>query len=211
VAALPAQDDGKKKYIVEDLPTALWRFVLIADGGDSVYDMLLRKVVKMSDARHQFHNRDLYRRWQEATEPDKRVITMDDIGLDFAPENFDKPGNGWRGFATNPVQNDEACNVIEKFIKDVICNGDDKLYDFLMCCMAFPIQHSGERIHIGIILQSDEGFGKGILGEILVRPFGRHGIVLNQNDLEDRFNAHMEDILLCVFEEIGVSTGADLS
>jgi putative DNA primase/helicase len=209
VATLPAQDEGKKKYIVEDLPTALWRFVLIADGGDSVYDMLLRKLVKMSDTRNQIHTRDLYRRWQEATEPDKRVIKMDDIGLDFAPESMDKPGNGWRGFATKPVQNDEACNLIDAFIKEVICNGDPILYNFLMCCMAFPIQHPGERIHIGIILQSDEGYGKGVLGEILVRPFGRHGIVLNQNDLEDRFNAHMEDILLCVFEEIGVSTGPD--
>jgi putative DNA primase/helicase len=210
VATLPAQDDGKKKYIVEDLPTALWRFVLIADGGDSVYDMLLRKIIKMSDARNQFHTRDLYRRWQEATEPDKRVITMDDIRLDFAEEAIGKPGNSWGGFATKPIQNDEACNLIEPFILDYICNGVEKQFDFLMCCMAHPIKNPGQSVDIGTILQSDEGSGKGLLGKILLRPYGRrYGIVLNQNDLEDRFNAHMDNILLCIFEEIGVGGGKD--
>jgi Family of unknown function (DUF5906) len=163
----------------------------------------------MSDARNQFHTRDLYRRWQEATEPDKRVITMDDIGLDFDEKNKGKPGNPWDGFVTRAVQNDLSCDKIELFIKEIICSNDDLLFDFLMCCIALPIKNPGERIHIGVIIQSDEGLGKGVFGEILLRPFGRHGIVLNQHDLEDRFNAHEEDILMCIFEEIGVGGGRE--
>ena len=209
VATLPAQDAGKTKYMMEDLPAALWRFVLIADGGDSVYDMLLRKVVKMKDAKNQMAGRDVRTRWYAAVELDKRVIAMDDICMQFSLEDIGKPGNPWFGYQTRAVQNDEACNLIAPFIKDVICNGNEEHFHFLMCCIAFPIQNPGASIDIGTILQSDEGSGKGLFGKILSRPYGRHGIVLNQNDLEDRFNAHMDNILLCVFEEVGVGGGKD--
>lgn len=209
VAALPTHDDGKTKYIVEDLPTALWRFVLIADGGDSVYDMLLRKIVKMSDARNQFHTRDLYRRWQEATEPDKRVIKMDDIGLYFDEKDRDRPGNMWRGLATQPVQNEDLSKELTSFVLEVICGGNEVYFKFLMCCLAYSVQRLGDRPKIGIILNSDEGFGKGTFARLALRVWGEYGIVFDQEALEDRFNAQKENKCITIFEEIGAASGMD--
>jgi putative DNA primase/helicase len=209
VATLPAQDDGKKKYIVEDLPTALWRFVLIADGGDSVYDMLLRKVIKMSDARNQIHNRDLYRRWQEATEPDKRVITLDDIGLYFGEKDKDRPGNMWRGFATQPVQDDDLAKELKDFVRDVVCGGNEVYLKFLMSCLAYSVQRLGDRPKVGIILNSDEGYGKGTFARLALRIWGEYGIVFDQEALEDRFNAQKENKCITIFEEIGAASGMD--
>lgn len=78
-----------------------------------------------------------------------------------------------------------------------------------MCCLALPIQKPGAKIHTGIIIRSDEGVGKDQFGKLISSPYGQHAITLNQNDLEDRFNPHMEGILLCIYQEIGACSGKD--
>lgn len=211
VVNLPCNADMEKpKYMVTDLPTALWRWALIADGDSTVYDQLLRKIVKKQDALAQMVGRDLRQRWQDADEPDKKVITMDDIGLFFDEKDRDKPGNGWQGFATKGVCHPEIQETLIGYVREVICSDDPVRFDFLMKCLAFPIQHPGKRIHIGVILVSEEGLGKDTFGQLFLRPFGRHGIMLSQIDLEDRFNPHMENILACIFQELGASRQTSL-
>ena len=141
--------------------------------------------------------------------PEKRIISIEEVDHYFDPKDREKDGNTWLGLVTQPVQNDALAKELTTFVKDVICSGDENHYDFLMKCMAFPVQQLGQRIYSGIILQSAEGYGKDTFSRLMLSPWGRYGRMLNQNDMEDRFNPHLEGLNQIVYQEIGASRETD--
>jgi hypothetical protein len=70
-----------------------------------------------------------------------------------------------------------------------------------------PLQQLGAKVHTAIIIRSREGVGKDTFGKLISSPYGLHAIMLDNNDLNDRFNPHMDGILQCRYQEIGDSSG----
>ncbi len=78
--------------------------------------------------------------------------------------------NLWRGPVLEPKPGD--CSLITAFLLDVICDGDEVLYEYLRNWHAHLLQHPEEKPGVIIILIGGQGIGKGTFGYLLRRIFG---------------------------------------
>jgi len=123
-------------------------------------------------------------------------------GVVFAPGQGVPAGtfNLWRGFAVEPAQGDWS--LMEHLIRWVICNGDGKLYDYLMGWMARAVQEPGTQGEVAIVLRGERGTGKGTFVNWFGRLFGQHYMYLtNAKHLVGNFNVHLRDAVLVFADE----------
>ncbi|WP_172294819.1 bifunctional DNA primase/polymerase [Pseudoruegeria sp. HB172150] len=97
-------------------------------------------------------------------------------GTAFAPPPAtisDSTYNLFRGFAVEPEPGD--CTMLEDFIRDIICDGDEEAFRWLWHWMAHLVQRPGEKPKTAVVIWGDGGIGKGHFGRILralVHPYG---------------------------------------
>jgi hypothetical protein len=125
-------------------------------------------------------------------------------GLVFEPED-DVPGNFynlWCGFAVEPCVGD--CSLYLTMIHDVICFGNDELYEWVIAWMAQAIQHPGQRPGTAIALRGGMGTGKGTVATYFGKLFGRHFThITSSKHLVGNFNSHtMESLILFADEAV---------
>lgn len=107
----------------------------------------------------------------------------------------EKVYNLYRGFAVEPVKG--TWTLMRKHIKYVICNGDKKLYKYVIQWLARMIQQPSLPGEVALVLQGGKGVGKGMLGNAICRIMGQHAChVTNVKHVTGDFNAHLED---CIF------------
>jgi hypothetical protein len=117
-------------------------------------------------------------------------------GLIFAPGR-DTPGyyNLWQGFAVEPIEGD--CSLFLAHLKDVVCNGREDYYEYLLNWMAFAVQRPDEPAEVAVVFRGEPGTGKGVVAREFGKLFGRHFLqVTNSTHLIGQFNDHLRD---CVF------------
>lgn len=123
-------------------------------------------------------------------------------GLVFSPEG-DIQGyfNLWRGFACQPVQGDWS--LMKQHIFDIICQGDNDLFLWLITWFADLIQRpGGKRPGTAVVFRGAQGTGKGIVASNVGRLLGNHFLHLfSPNQLAGRFNSHLKDRLLVFLDE----------
>lgn len=105
--------------------------------------------------------------------------------------------NLWRGFSCDPKAGD-----IEPFIdftKNIICNGNDKYYEFLMDYLAHIVQTPWKKEGIAVILKGKKGVGKDTWIEAFASIFDKsHYLAANSmNVITNKFNAHLQHALIC--------------
>jgi hypothetical protein len=109
-------------------------------------------------------------------------------GLSFAgtdPNDF----NMWRGHAWRVFGPDEHVDmlVIDAFLKhvhDVICHGDDRLYNVEMAKNAWMYQHPNSHVKWATVLMGEEGAGKGTYTDVLCKLWGEAYSQCNINHIE---------------------------
>lgn len=119
----------------------------------------------------------------------------------FLP-NKDIPGvfNMWRGFKYKPQSGDWS--LYEKHIRKNICNGEPKLYDWLLKWMARCVQKPDSVGQVAIVLRGKLGIGKGVFASMLGELFGQHYIATSQSShLTGKFNSHLKDCVVCFADE----------
>lgn len=108
--------------------------------------------------------------------------------------------NLWHGFAVEPKKGD--CSLFHMHLRDNICSGNDEWYDWCFGWLADMMQNPMERPGTCLVLQGDEGVGKGILGNFIRAILGHHAIhVTSSRHITGDFNSHLRDKLLCVCDE----------
>ena len=115
--------------------------------------------------------------------------------------------NLWQGLAVKPVKGDWS--LYRTHIYDVIANGDDTQFHWILSWMARIIQDpGGERPGTAIVLRGGRGAGKGIFVNCFGRLLGnQHYIQLaQQGHLLGRFNQHLKNKIL-VFADEGFWAG----
>ncbi len=118
--------------------------------------------------------------------------------------------NKWRYFKTNPIKGD--CSLILNYIMDDICNKDEYKYKWLMSWCAHMFQRPWEKPEIAVAIFGLKGVGKSMLfwmlrtlmdGKLRAGEANRYyHKVAKSKGLFPRFNAHMEENILLVSEEI---------
>jgi hypothetical protein len=122
-------------------------------------------------------------------------------GLYFHPKLV-KPDyyNLYRGFSVEPVEGDTEPFL--SFCKEVVCNGDESYYEYLIAWMAHLFQKPEEKIGVAIIIRGLKGTGKGQYMNHLGSLLGNHYMAISNGEhLVGKFNAHLEKLLLLGVDE----------
>lgn len=195
-------DWGKFNHLVEN-------FVLIY-GTDTVWDGSERLIMKISNMGHA-HGADMVRLWKSSER--RRTVRLDDVVFD--PTMQADPTttvNLYDGMAMVPKKGD--VNPILDLIgyltsratPDEGDTGD--VMHWLLCWLAYPLQHPGAKLRTAVVMHGDEGAGKNFLFDIMVAIYGKYGALVGQDELEDKFNDWRSCKLFVVGDE--VSSRAEL-
>jgi Family of unknown function (DUF5906) len=108
--------------------------------------------------------------------------------------------NLWRGFGVEPKQGDWS--LMRNHIRDVICSGNEELFQYLIKWMAYGVQYPDRPIGVSIALRGEEGAGKGFLWRNYGKLYGRHFKHVAQGEhLTGRFNAVLGDACAVFLDE----------
>ena len=108
--------------------------------------------------------------------------------------------NLWRGFAVEPVSGDWS--ILRQHIINVLCNGNDDHFTYLMGWMARLMQFPAQQGEVAVVMKGKEGTGKGTLGKILIKLIGHHSISINNpKHLVGNFNSHLRDAVFLFADE----------
>jgi hypothetical protein len=108
--------------------------------------------------------------------------------------------NLWRGFGFEPKAADWS--KLKAHLRDNVCIGNTLYLTYLMNWMALLVQKPADQGEVAIIMRGKQGVGKGILGQILRRIFGQHGMYVSKSKhLVGAFNSHLRDCVLLFADE----------
>lgn len=185
------------------LDEAVERFIFIDDDtGDFVFDTVTRnvckrsKVLKMLPARTREDDMKDHPRWRA------RAVYIDQIGFDPGGEDKNIVCNRWSGWPT--VAKQGKCDLLLELL-ETQCKGEVKVarevFEWVLKWLAYPLQHPGAKMHTAIIMHGPQGAGKGRFFETYAKIFGEYGLVLNQEALEDKFNADWQECKLFILAD----------
>jgi hypothetical protein len=125
------------------------------------------------------------------------------FGLRLAPNEQTPEGvfNTWNGFSIRATQGD--CSLFLQHIRDIICGGDQGLYEWVLDWAADCVQDPGNLKGTAIVMRGKEGTGKGTFANTLGRLFGPHYVHLTDSShLMGNFNAHLMEAIVVFADEI---------
>ncbi len=97
-------------------------------------------------------------------------------------------------------------DLITRHIRDIWCDGNQELYDYIINWFAHIIQKPAEKMGIAVLLRSSsQGAGKNIICEFIGKKVIGEQYTTVVNDLEriiGRFNSNLENKLLTIADEI---------
>jgi hypothetical protein len=108
--------------------------------------------------------------------------------------------NMWRGFAVEPKPGD--WHLMRAHIEEVIAAGSKEHADYILKWLAWALQNPEKPAEVALVLRSGEGTGKGLLGNIMLRFYGGHGVHINQPGLlAGQFSGHFENACFVFADE----------
>ncbi len=195
-------DWGKVNHLIE-------HFVLIY-GTDTVWDGSERLIMKIANMGHA-HGADMVRLWKASER--RRTVRLDDVVFDPTLQaDPETTVNLYDGMAMVPKQGDvdPILDLIgyltSRATADEADTGD--VMHWLLCWLAYPLQHPGAKLRTAVVMHGDEGAGKNFLFDIMVAIYGKYGALVGQDELEDKFNDWRSCKLFVVGDE--VSSRAEL-
>jgi hypothetical protein len=108
--------------------------------------------------------------------------------------------NVWQGFAVEPKPG--KCDIIMEHLHEVVCAGDDRIYDYGLGWLATKVQRPGNPPETAFVMRGPKGVGKGFLGHLMRNVFGVHGMHVSRVEhLTSKFNTHMLNCCLLFADE----------
>ena len=111
--------------------------------------------------------------------------------------------NMWSGFAVEAVEGDDKLDGIMWHLRNIICNGDDEHFKYLLAWMAHIVQKPEQKSGVCVVLKSEaRGTGKSTVSILLERLLGQHAMrVQDGKHLLGAFNSHLANKLFVTIEE----------
>lgn len=142
----------------------------------------------------------------EAWLNDSRRRTFE--GLTFAPGRATPRWyNLWRGYTVEPDPDPEPETRCARFLNHVaenICEGDEKLFAWVMGWFAQMIQQPANKLGTALVLQGGQGTGKTFVGQTVGSLLGDHYRLIGGDvqRITGRFNSHLARLLLLQLDEV---------
>ncbi len=109
-------------------------------------------------------------------------------------------------FWISPVSGEQPGDwrVLQDYLHDIICAGDQRSFDYLIQYMAHMIQRPEEKPGVMLVLLGGQGTGKGMLFRLLRAIWPQTTLLVSDIDqVTGRFNAHLErHYLICMDEAL---------
>lgn len=124
--------------------------------------------------------------------------------LDFDPAlpsgHNGKIWNTYAGLAFDPIPGEWG--KFRNHLFEVVCNGREDLFEWLMNWLALGVQKPAELIGTALVLKGPPGTGKGIFANVYGKLWGPHYISITQAaHVLGRFNSHLASKRLIFIDE----------
>lgn len=186
---------------IDDIDELIQRFSLVYGQGGMVFDAQEHQLVANSDVRDLCLVRELHRDWMQ--HPDRRVVRVTQVGFDPTERDPDISCNLWAGWPTEPAAG--TCHKLLDLLRHM-CSAETAnhraLYRWMLCWLAYPIQHHGAKLKTAVVIHGPQGTGKNLLFEAVMAIYGRYGRVIDQSAIEDKFNDWASRKLFLIADEV---------
>ena len=126
-------------------------------------------------------------------------------GVVFDPSNQSDQRflNMWHGFAIEPAEGEQHLQPIFWHLLEIICNGNEDDFKYLLAWMAHIVQKPEEKSGVCVVLKSEaRGTGKSTVSVMMERLLGQHAMrVQDGKHLLGAFNSHLANKLFVTVEE----------
>jgi putative DNA primase/helicase len=132
---------------------------------------------------------------------ERGAFYLDEVGFDPSGKDQAVKLNTWKGWPLKPKVG--RCDKLLELL-EYLCSGEKnghEVYQWLLCWMAYPLQHPGAKMNSAVIMHGPQGTGKSMVFQTLAKIYGDYATVLNQRGLEDKFNADWIDSKLFILAE----------
>lgn len=165
------------------------------DNGQITFDFLQIGTFRNEHASRHHGDKKLTTAWLES--PLRRSYD----GIEFAPSKPTKNlYNLFQGFAVKPQKGD--CSLFLSHLKNVLCNGNEEYYNYLIAWLAHLFQKPEDKIGTAIVIRGKQGTGKSVVFKAIGALLGKHYKVAdNPRYIAGNFNSHLHDCLLLHLEE----------
>lgn len=202
VAPPPTQGGGagEKLQPIQTLDELLDRFALVYGQSGTVFDRREHCLLTISDMRDACIRRDLHRAWME--HPGRALVRVREVGFDPAGEDPTITCNLWGGWPTLPAAG--KCDKLLELLR-YICSGErnaEDLYRWVLCWLAYPIQHPGAKMKTALVVHGPQGTGKNLVFETVMSIYGQYGRVIGQDAVETQFNDWASRKLFLIADEV---------
>jgi hypothetical protein len=168
---------------------------IVKEGKNSVF--MARSDFCLRYANLKIDGKKATQRWIESNDTRR----FDEVVFDPTRQCSNSSYNLFKGLAVEPVAG--TCDLYLQHIKEIICAGDEKLYDYVVGWMAHAIQKPAELPGVALVLQGSQGTGKGHFAQYFGKIFGDHFQHLaNMEHLLGKFNHHLSSALVVFADEI---------
>ena len=108
--------------------------------------------------------------------------------------------NYWRGYTLKPMFGD--WKVLGAFILDVICDGDEQVFVYLIYYLAHMLQKPEDKSGVMIVMLGGQGTGKGTFFSMLRKIWAQTALQINDVDqVLGTFNAALERNYVILMDE----------
>ena len=168
---------------------------IVKEGKNSVF--MARSDFCLRYANLKIDGKKATQRWIDSNDTRR----FDEVVFDPTRQCSNSSYNLFKGLAVEPVAG--TCDLYLQHIKEIICAGDEKLYDYVVGWMAHAIQKPAELPGVALVLQGSQGTGKGHFAQYFGKIFGDHFQHLaNMEHLLGKFNHHLSSALVVFADEI---------
>lgn len=206
----PAEPGKKKEKTIDwgKFASLLENFALIY-GTDTVWDGSERLIMKIANMGHA-HGSDMVRMWKGSER--RRTVRQEDVVFDPTQTCDERCINLFDGMPMTAKAGDvgPVLDLIRYLTSRASEHDDecDQIMHWLLCWLAYPLQHPGTKLRTAVVMHGDEGAGKNFLFDMVVAIYGKYGVLVGQDELEDKFNDWRSCKLFVVGDE--VSSRAEL-
>lgn len=172
-------------------------------GTDTVWDGESRQIMKIGALRLAFGN-DAVKMWLGAKE--RRLVPIQNVVFEPGEVVGADHINLYDGRTVDPEPGD--CSVMIELLGHLCSEsaatdtGIAAVMEWVLRWIAYPLQHPGAKLQTACVFHGAQGTGKNLFFDCVRDLYGEYGVMVSQNELEDKFTSWLSRKLFIVGDEV---------